>query len=553
MNPAAARMLGWSSEEVIGRSAHLLVHHSHPDGTPWPPEDCPVLSVLSSGAGCRVEEDVLWRRDGTSFPVSYSSYPLERDGVVDGAVITFSDTTERARAAVALREANARLQELASTDVLTGLPNRALLSDRLDQAIALAEREGWAVAVLFVDLDRFKHVNDSLGHHCGDELLAEVARRISGVLRESDTVARLGGDEFAILLSGSTSAEEAAAAAERVLGCFASSFTTGGTEVFGSASIGVALWPQDCSTKSELLQHADLAMYRAKAAGGASFEMFQPIMTLAVRQQLQLGNDLRRAVDAGELFLRYHPQVDLATGAVHAVEALVRWQHPTRGEVEPAAFIPLAEETGLITSIGEWVLLEACRQAARWRDAFPDRAPLRVSINVSPKQLAHPGFTEVVLAALASTGTPPEEIELEITESTLISEGGPAVSTVRRLRELGISIAIDDFGTGYSSLAHLQRFPVDRLKLDMSFIAGMATDGGALVAAAVDLAHALGLQAVAEGVETDEQRKLLLDSGCTQGQGYLWTVPLRGDELDAWLGDRYLDTVEPEPMDDHPA
>ena len=458
---------------------------------------------------------------------------------------TSQDVTERTRAEEELRQANRRLQELASTDVLTGLPNRALFSDRLDQALSFARRENRVVALLFIDLDRFKNVNDCLGHHHGDELLIEVSRRLVGVLRDSDTVARLGGDEFAFLLAGTTPPEEAAAVAERILAALRHSFVSAGVELFVSASVGIALWPEDCNSKAELLQHADVAMYRAKAAGGDRFEMFQPAMTVAARERLSVENDLRRAIVRGEFFLRYHPVVNLVSGEISAVEALVRWQHPSRGEVLPAEFISLAEDTALIVPIGAWVLAEACRQAARWRDELGGRAPQRVAVNVSPCQLAHPGFVEFVSGVLADTGTSPAELELEVTESTLVADSGKAVAALRSLRRLGVGVAIDDFGTGYSSLAYLRRFPVDRLKLDMSFIAGIGNadestgtgSGDALVAAAISLAHALGVEAVAEGVETKDQLRALRAFGCEHGQGYFWTVPLRAAELTDWLAD----------------
>ncbi|HUR18348.1 MAG TPA: EAL domain-containing protein [Acidimicrobiales bacterium] len=544
INRAAAQMFGWAPEEMIGKNAHLMVHHSRPDGSAYPAEDCPTFRSFRSGEGHRIDGEVLWRRDGTAFPTSYASFPIEHDGVLQGAVITCSDITERQKAADALSEANLRLQQLASSDALTGLPNRALFSDRLDQALALARREQREVAVLFIDLDRFKDVNDSLGHHTGDDLLVEVSHRLTDALRDSDTVARLGGDEFAVLLGGTASPEEAAAAAERILTSFRRPFTIGGVEFMVSASVGVALWPEDCRSKAELLQHADVAMYRSKAAGGNRFEMFQPAMTVAARDRLTVEREMRLALEAGRFFLRYHPQVELATGAVVGVEALVRWEHPRRGEVMPLEFIELAEETGLIVPIGAWVLMEACRQAARWRVELAERAPLRMAVNVSPRQLANADFVAQVEDSLAGTGLAATDLELEITESTLISETGPAAGTLKTLRQLGISVAIDDFGSGYSSLGHLRRFPVDRLKLDMSFVAGLGRpktcdgrhDETALVAAAVDLAHALGIQALAEGVETEDQRLALVAIGAEEAQGYLWTRPLRSDEFTEWLG-----------------
>ncbi|MGI8684602.1 MAG: putative bifunctional diguanylate cyclase/phosphodiesterase [Acidimicrobiales bacterium] len=456
---------------------------------------------------------------------------------------TVQDVTEAKVAEASLREANARMEELATRDQLTGLTNRSLFSDRLDQALAMGARGQRNVAVLFVDVDRFKNINDSLGHHCGDEVLVEVSSRIVHALRASDTVARLGDDEFAVLLGGSTTPEEAAAAAERVLAALRPPFTGAGIEFFVGASIGVALWPEDCGSKVELLQHADVAMHRAKAAGGNRFEMFQPAMTVAAHEHLRMEADLRRAVDGEEFFLRYHPQVDLVTGAVTGVESLLRWAHPSSGEIGPDTFIPLAEETALILPIGDWVLGEACRQAARWRAELD--TPLCMAVNVSPLQLAQPDFVETVVRVLAETGLPPSALELEVTESILIEDTGPAIRALRALRELGVGLAIDDFGTGYSSLSSLRRFLVDRVKLDMSLISELgkgddsAREGnGALVAAAINLAHALGLPTVAEGIVHERQVQTLASFGCEQGQGFYWTQPLLASELPPWLADR---------------
>ncbi|MEO7836179.1 MAG: EAL domain-containing protein [Acidimicrobiales bacterium] len=458
---------------------------------------------------------------------------------------TAQDVTGTELAQAALREANVRLRELATTDALTGLPNRALFDDRLEQTLALARQEKRSVAVMFVDLDRFKIVNDSLGHDRGDELLVEVARRLRDVVGDSDTVARLGGDEFALLLAGSTSPEQGAAAAGRVLESMRPSFVSGGLEFFITCSVGVALWPEDCGSKTELLQHADLAMYRAKKVGGDCFEMFQPTMTVAARERLSMEAGLRLAIDRDELFLRYHPQVDLRTGAVTAMEALVRWNHPVRGEIPPSDFITLAEESSLIVPLGAWVLKQACLQAARWGQESLLHEPLRMAVNVSPRQLADPRFVTLVSSALTDSGILPSQLELEITESILISDTGPAITALTSLRRLGVSIAIDDFGTGYSSLSYLRRFPIDRLKLDQAFVAGIGHSNdsaslgdGALVAAVINLAHALGVEAVAEGVETERQLESLRRFGCEQGQGYLWTKPLLAQEVADWLTSR---------------
>ncbi|MEO7836383.1 MAG: EAL domain-containing protein [Acidimicrobiales bacterium] len=501
-----------------------------------------LASSTESGLAFEIDHRIVRAEDGERIIHSRGAVVTDAGGRSVAMRGTSQDVTERWSAEKALREANGRLEALATTDVLTGLPNRALFADRLDHALAVARRERSGVSLLFIDLDRFKNVNDSLGHHRGDDVLVEVATRLRGVLRAGDTVARLGGDEFALLLSGATSPEDAATAAGRVLTTLRPCIAVGGMEFFLSASIGVALWPEDCSNKAELLQHADVAMYRAKAAGGDRFEMFQPAMTVAARERLRVEADLRRAIDNDEFFLRYQPQVDLRTGEVVGMEALVRWHHPHRGEVMPGEFIALAEETALIVPIGTWVLREACRQAQRWRTELPDRPPLRIAVNVAPRQLAQPEFVRLVEEALAATGTAPSELELEITENTLITDTGPAVAALTALRGLGTKIAIDDFGTGYSSLTYLRNFPVDRLKLDMSLTAEIGQmhdpgtqDHGALVAAAIDLAHALRLEAVAEGVEHENQRLALAAFGCENGQGYLWSRPMQAHEVVPWL------------------
>lgn len=532
-NPAFATMHGTSVEHL---NATPMEGSTFYDADDWNgPVQVLIRAVLDQGVG---RAEVMRRRlDGSTF-AAHVTLSMLRDeaGELLGRVLCVQDVTER-------REANARLEALATTDVLTGLPNRALFADRLDQALAVGKREQRGVALLFIDLDRFKNVNDSLGHHFGDEVLVEVAGRLRGALRAGDTVARLGGDEFALLLAGSTSPEQSVSAAERVLASLRPSIVAGDVEFFVSASIGVALWPEDCSSKTELLQHADVAMYRAKSAGGNRFEMFQPAMTVAARERLRIEADLRRAIDGNEFFLRYQPQMDLRSGEVTGVEALVRWRHPARGEVTPAEFIALAEETALIVPIGNWVLEEACRQAARWREDLDVEPNLRMAVNIAPRQLIQPDFVRLVTRALDATATPPSQLELEITEDTILADTGPAVATLVTLRKLGVTIAIDDFGTGYSSLSYLRRFPVDRLKLDMSLVADIVSEGnvgrgrGSLVAAAINLAHALDLEAVAEGVENESQRVALAAAGCEQAQGYLWSKPLLASEIPPWLAE----------------
>lgn len=527
--PATALL---SPEEVVGMT--------HPDD-----RDRFGRTMLDAHRRCSTfaTDHRIVRPDGTE-RIVHSKGAFEADGSGRAVMVrgTAQDVTEARRYERDLRVANERLQQLATTDSLTGLPNRALFDDRLEQALALGRREDRKVALLYLDIDRFKEVNDSLGHEAGDDLLVDVAARLTSVLRASDSAARLGGDEFAILLSGPDPAKHAATTAQRLLEVLQASFTTESIEFFATASIGIALWPDDSAGKSELRRHADVAMYRAKKAGGNRFELYRPTMTAAARHRLSLDAELRRAIDGGQFFLRYHPQLDLASGRVVAIEALLRWAHPIRGEVAPGDFVAMAEETGLIVRIGQHVLTESCRQAARWNDLGEHDPPLRVSINVAGRQLAEPGFATMVSDTLTHFAIPPQQLELEITESALISDVGAALANLQRLRSSGVSLAIDDFGTGSSSLTYLRGHPANRLKIDLSFVAHVGdpggdddVDDGALVGAVVDLAHALHLEAVAEGVTTEAQRRILRDHGCDQAQGYLWTRPLLADELLIWL------------------
>ncbi len=441
------------------------------------------------------------------------------------------------------REQEARIEHLAYHDALTGLPNRLLVADRLQLALAHAQRLQHQVAVLYLDLDRFKVVNDSLGHLAGDALLREVARRLCAALREEDTVGRLGGDEFQVVLGDIVDAAAAAHVAEKLMQALAAPFLLEGHEVHVSASLGIALFPRDGASAELLLKYADTALYEAKAEGRNAYRFFSPEMNTLAHGRLRLENDLRRAIERGELVLHYQPQLDLATGRVDAVEALVRWQHPQRGLLQPGTFIPVAEETGLIVGLGEWVLSEACRQAAEWHAT--GLADLRVAVNISPRQLQRPGLDALVQQVLADTGLPPACLELEITESSMMVDPPQAIRLLQALHDLGVQLSIDDFGTGWSSFAHLRRMPLHRLKIDGSFVAGLAAgvdgaqagDAGdtAIVQAIIVMTHQLGLRVIAEGVETLEQRMSLMRQGCDEMQGYLLAAPVPAPELPALL------------------
>ncbi len=419
-------------------------------------------------------------------------------------------------------------------DSLTGLPNRALLFDRVEHAFGRAERYGFGVAVLLLDVDGFKTVNDSLGHQAGDELLIEVGSRLMDVVRTSDTVARLGGDEF-VVLAEVESDEEAFEIAERIAQVWEQPFAVASGEVFCSASVGIAVG-REAQNPAKMLREADAAMYRAKERGRGRSEIFDEAMRRDAFERLRTESDLRRALERDEFRVLYQPIFDTATLRPIAVEALVRWQHPTRGIVGPVEFIPLAEETGLIAPLGRWVLEHAVAEVAGWREQFPD-VPLRVAVNVSGQQLARPEFLDEVRAALEASDLPPDRLGLEITESILIKESGSPRSTLEALREIGVKVLIDDFGTGYSSLARLKRFPLDVIKVDRSFVDGVGAEDEdtAIVAAIVEIARSLGLQVVAEGVEGEVQLERLRQLGCHAVQGYLFSGPLAGDAFAAFL------------------
>ena len=432
----------------------------------------------------------------------------------------------------------AHLYHLAHYDALTGLPNRLLFEDRLTQALAQERRAGQLVALLFLDLDRFKAINDTFGHAVGDLLLKAVAERLSQSVRENDTVARMGGDEFTLIFSGLREPEDAGQIAHLILEAMAKPFVLEGHEVHVSTSIGITLYPLDNNSIDEkksaietLLKNADTAMYKAKDQGKNNYQFFKAEMNVATLERLLLENDLRKALENGEFVLHYQPRIHCADGSISGMEALIRWRHPTLGLISPATFIPLAEETGLIVPIGEWVLRTACTQTKAWLDA--GMRPLRVAVNLSARQFKHADLILTIENVLRATGLSPSYLEVELTEGLAMEDVKQTVITLNALSAMGVSIAIDDFGTGYSSLAYLKRFPVDFLKIDQSFVRdiGGGGDSAAIAKTIIAMAHNLQLQVVGEGVETAEQFDFLRQHGCEEVQGYLLSRPLPAEEF----------------------
>ena len=521
-NPAAERMFGWHASEVLGQA---LPAGAEENGTK--PDD--LRDRALAGEVIVEEEAHRKRRDGSPIVISSTMAPLRApSGEVHGYLTIAADITER-------RAAEQQAEFLAYHDSLTRLPNRPLAEDRMRQVIAFAERTGTKAALLLLDLDNFKSVNESLGHAVGDAVLRKVAERIVECLRDEDTICRPGGDEFLMVLQGLKDAEAAAPVIGRIVERMRDPIRAGDTELSMSVSIGIAIYPDDGKDFDALLKKADIAMYRAKDAGRNTYRFYDEGMNIEVIEHLALRNGLRRALERGEFVLHYQPQVDLGRGTVVAAEALIRWMHPEHGTILPARFIPFAEQDWEIVAIGEWVIREVCSQGARWRRAGLPGLP--IAVNLSAAQFKRGNVEQLVLGALQDSGFDASLLELELTESVLAQNVDNILATVKRLKVLGVKLAIDDFGTGYSSLSYLKRFHVDKLKIDQSFIRDLATDpnDAAIVRAIIQMARSLNLRTVAEGVEDERILGYLRDFQCDEAQGYFFARPMPADEFARYL------------------
>lgn len=652
VNPACVHMLGYEREEqLIGQNIHKLIHHTYPDGRPYPAEECAIRQTTQEGKDYHNDQEVHWRADGTSLPVEYWSHPMYQKGKLIGAVVTFIDITERKqnerallrfRAAldssvdaiylidtrtmkfvdanragwevvgynrdellqlgpfdlavehsrhamtreieqllrsparntviesihhrkdssvfpveislqtlsdqhgngqdshllVALarditehKQAEAELNRLAYYDMLTGLPNRLLFNDRLHQAAVDARRRGRFVALILLDIDRFKVVNDTMGHVAGDLMLQKMAERLKHSVREGDTIARLGGDEFALIFADVAEVRDVAQLAQNLLNRLSVPMDIDGREVFSSASIGITLYPTDTEDVESMVKFADSAMYHAKEQGRNNYQFYSQEMTANAQERLRMESSLRRALDRDELFLQYQPQVDMAGDRILGFEALLRWRDNNGNFISPAQFIPLAEDTGLIVPIGEWVLQHACKQLKVWHTA--GYTQLTMSVNVASRQFRDIHFGHTVRQTIEKLQIPAHSLELEITESVLMENSELIMRMLNDLKEAGVSLAIDDFGTGYSSLSYLKRFPIDRVKIDQSFVRDLSIDADdvAIVKAIIAMAKTLRLNVIAEGVETEQQLELLRNEGCHEYQGYLFARPMDTDSI----------------------
>jgi len=527
LNLVAEQLTGWPRAHALGHPLEDVFRIIDAESRATVPNPMALAAMGNKLVGLPTS-CILIRRDGVEAAIEDSCAPIhDRFGQVTGAVMVFHDIS-------AARAAMAKLAYLAQHDALTDLPNRGLLDDRLTQAIIMAHRHNTSLALIYVDLDRFKHINDSLGHVVGDRLLQSVALRLSECVRASDTVSRQGGDEFVILLSEISLAQDAVLCADKIIQAVKLPYVIDEHELYVTASIGIVLYPGDGNDVETLLQNADSAMYEAKAYGRNNYRFYRSDVNTEAAKRQSVESDLRHAIQQNNFELHYQPLMHLATGRIAGVEALIRWRHPTLGLVLPTQFIPIAEESGLIVPIGQWALREACRQFIAWEGRPPS---FRLAVNISTVELRAKTFVEGVTAILSETGFDPASLDLEITETYLMQDSKSTAVVLSGLKEIGVHLALDDFGTGYSSLSYVRRFPIDTLKIDRSFVRNLTTDtdDASVVRAVIQMGRSLRMRVVAEGVETPDQLHFLEENDCSEAQGFYFSRPLPGDGLVAFL------------------
>ena len=536
LNLVAETMTGWCREEATGKPL-AEVFRIIDGATRKTARDPMEMAVEQNRTVGLTVNCVLIRRDGYESAIEDSAAPIhDRGGRIIGAVIVFHDVS-------AARAMTHQMTHSAQYDVVTNLPNRMLLNDRITQSISLARRQNRSIAVIFLDLDRFKYINDSLGHAIGDLLLQSVSKRLLAGLRGSDTVSRQGGDEFVILLSEITYPEDAGTSAKKILLSLSAPHSIGGQDLHIDGSIGISIYPEDGEDTETLIKNADTAMYHAKENGRNNFQFFKAEMNLKAVERQSLEGGLRRALEREEFLLHYQPKVNLDTGEITGVEALIRWRQPHRGLVPPSQFVPIAEDCGLILQIGRWVLREACRQARAWQDA--GLPPVPITVNVSAVEFRDKGFVESVRTSLSETGLEARYLGLELTEGVLMEDAESTAAVLQELKVMGVHLAVDDFGTGYSSLSYLRQFPIDVLKIDQSFVHQISgdPDDSSIVSAIINMGKSLKHLVVAEGIETREQREYLQSQSCAEGQGYLFSRPLAAAQFAQLLRMGIAETV----------
>jgi len=525
LNPAAEFLTGWTNSEAKGQPLEKVFHIINEDSGQT--VESPIVHCLKEGRIVGLtNHTVLINRTGSTIGIEESAAPIrDRTEAVIGGVLIFRDVSYK-------RNLMRELAHQAHHDALTGLPNRLNFNESLNQALARAKRKRGMLSVMFLDLDRFKLINDTMGHNLGDLLLKDIAERIRQTLREGDTIARQGGDEFLVLLPEIRDEQEVISVTERILGVFSQPLMLDGNEVYMSTSIGISLYPTDGSNLETLVKQADTAMYYAKEQGRNNYQFFTSGLNIKANNRLSTENSLRKALARGEFILHYQPQVDIESGSIVGLEALIRWNSAEQGIVPPFSFIPIAEDTGLIVPIGEWVLRTACAQNKAWQEqGYPH---LRMAVNVSARQFREPRFIKLVAEILQETGLDPQWLELEITESIAMENGDASVEMLSLFKDLGVRISIDDFGTGFSSLNYLRRMPIDTLKIDQSFIKDISTgeNGEEVVTAIIQLAKNLRLKVIAEGVETNSQRSFLKNKRCDEMQGFLFSKAVTPEEVE---------------------